>query len=206
MSLPKDNMKIILFSSNIDIINEWKQRHNIKNSTICYDISSLNNELKDDKNSIVIADYDTVASGINTLISSATIPENLIILEKAPAITTGKTLIFRGIKAYGNSRMLTHHYNQMINTVLDSNIWTYPELTAEISRTNTSLNDNSIELIENRLSSKELDVVYLILNGLTNDAIAKNLDITTRTVKAHISSIFSKLHVNDRVSLVLLLK
>jgi DNA-binding NarL/FixJ family response regulator len=32
------------------------------------------------------------------------------------------------------------------------------------------------------------------------------MDITTRTVKAHISAIFSKLHINDRVSLVLLLK
>jgi len=62
------------------------------------------------------------------------------------------------------------------------------------------------ELIENRLSQKEQEVVYLILEGFVNDAIASRLEITTRTVKAHVSAIFSKLHINDRVSLVLLLK
>ena len=117
-------------------------------------------------------------------------------------------LISKGIKAYGNSRMLTHHYTQMINTVANDKIWTYPELTIALtqSQKESSISSDSKELIDNRLTQKEKEVVYLILEGLTNDAIASKLDITPRTVKAHTSSIFSKLHVNDRVSLVLLLK
>jgi len=201
-------MKVIFFSSNIDTVDEWKMRHNIELSTSCYDIDSLNTELKSSDSYILIADYDSIAVDINHWISSSTLPQNVIILERAPEITTGKMLVSHGIKAYGNSRMLTHHYLQMLQTVIDGNVWTYPALTSKLMPTTqkNSLNEDATKLIENRLSQKEQEVVYLILEGLTNDAVSSRMDITTRTVKAHVSAIFSKLHINDRVSLVLLLK
>lgn len=208
MFLQRDKMQVIFFGSDMDIIDEWKSRHSIEKSTTCTDIDSILNSVEDENNYIIITDYDSAASKLNTLMSSDSLPDKLIVLEKSPAIATGKLLVLRGVKAYGNSRMLKHHYNQMINTVLEGDIWTYPALTAVLvkSKEKSSLNPHSIELIEDRLSDKEEEVLYLILNGLTNDAIALGLNITTRTVKAHVSSIFSKLHVNDRVSLILLLK
>lgn len=208
MFLPKDKMNIVFFSSDINIVDELKQRHNLEHSDICHDIDSLNKKLNDDNDAIVIADYNTISSQLNTLISSGSIPNNLIVLEKEPSVAIGKMLVLRGAKAYGNSRMLSNHFTQMLKTVYDGNIWTYPELTAVLSNeiNKEKINTHSKKLIESRLSAKEQEVVYLILDGLTNDAIASELDITTRTVKAHVSSIFSKLHVNDRVSLVLLLK
>ncbi|QOY52752.1 response regulator transcription factor [Candidatus Sulfurimonas baltica] len=201
-------MKIILFSSNMDTIDEWVKRHGIHHADTCQDTDSLIDKLEDNKNIILIADYDSVASEINNLISSYSLPKNLIVLERVPEIATGKMLIRHGIKAYGNSRMLSQHYKQMLETVTYGNIWTYPELTAALVKTTNkeSLNSDALQLVENRLSAKELEVIYLMLNGLTNDAIASAINITTRTVKAHVSSIFSKLHVNDRVSLILLLK
>lgn len=201
-------MNIIFFSSSFNTIDEWKKRHNIELCTSCYDINSLNAQLNSSDSAIIIADYDSVAIDINHWISSSTLPQNLIVLERAPEITTGKMLIYHGVKAYGNSRMLTHHYMQMLQTVENGNIWTYPALTSKLTPTTqkNSLNDDAKKLLENRLSQKEHEVVYLILEGLTNDAIASRMDITTRTVKAHVSAIFSKLHINDRVSLVLLLK
>lgn len=199
-------MKVLFFSTDMDIIDEWIQRHSIKLYTTCSDVNSLLDELDADNENIIVADYDTTAHTINSLISTSTVPKNLIVLEKAPEIITGKMLIRNGIKAYGNSRMLSHHYQQMIDIVSDGKIWTYPELTTALVDIVKKLNDDAIELIENRLSEKEKEVVYLLLEGLTNDAIALKVNITTRTVKAHVSSIFSKLHVNDRVSLILLLK
>ncbi len=201
-------MGTIFFSSDITIIDEWKKKNAVGQSTACYDINSLTNELKNSAQSVVIADYDSVSSDINTLIASGSIPEKLIVLEKAPSVVSGKILIMRGAKAYGNSRMLNNHFTQMIETVTDGNIWTYPELTALLAKTakKVPLNKESKKLIEDRLSEKEQAVSYLMLEGFTNDAIASSLNITTRTVKAHVSSIFHKLHVNDRVSLILLLK
>lgn len=201
-------MKTVFFSSNIDTIDEWKMRHYINSSISCFDIEELNNTITTLEPYILIADYDSVSNEINTFISSNTVGPNVIVLEKTPEILTGKMLISHGIKAYGNARMLTHHYNQMIQTVIDKKIWTYPELTAYLAKKKNSskLNDHSVALINNKLSIKESEVIYLILNGLTNDAIANKMNITSRTVKAHVSSIFKKLHINDRLSLVLLLK
>jgi len=200
-------MQVIYFSSNFEMIDEFLKRDS-SNHLKFYDMDKLLKWTSKLKSYIIIADYDSVAKDINNLISSGKLPKNVIVLEKVPAIATGKMLLSHGIKAYGNSRMLTIHYKQMINTVIKNKVWTYPELTAAIikDKDKTSLNSYAKELLDSRLTDKEKEVIYLVLEGLTNDAIASKLDITTRTVKAHVSSIFTKLHVSDRVSLVLLLK
>jgi DNA-binding NarL/FixJ family response regulator len=56
-----------------------------------------------------------------------------------------------------------------------------------------------------RLTDRERELVPYVINGMPNKAIARKLDITERTVKAHISSILHKLGVGDRMQLSLLL-
>ncbi len=201
-------MKTIFFSKDIDIIDEWEKRYSIGHSASAYEADSLAEHMTNNNELIIIADYDSVATEINRMVSSNTLPKNTIVLERAPEIATGKMLISRAIKAYGNSRMLPQHYAQMLDTVSRNKIWTYPELTAAliVSSKRSLLSPESTALMSKRLTEKEIKVVYLILDGLTNDAIASALGITTRTVKAHVGSIFTKLHINDRLSLVLLLK
>jgi DNA-binding NarL/FixJ family response regulator len=53
-----------------------------------------------------------------------------------------------------------------------------------------------------RLSSRELDVLRLLVGGKRNREIASNLDITEGTVKLHVSSILGKLAVVDRTEAV----
>ena len=48
------------------------------------------------------------------------------------------------------------------------------------------------------LTERELDVLKLIANGLTNSQISEKLVISENTVKGHVSNILSKLHVADR--------
>jgi len=48
------------------------------------------------------------------------------------------------------------------------------------------------------LSDRELDVLRLIADGLSNAAIAEKLIISEKTVKGHVSNILSKLHMLDR--------
>ena len=48
------------------------------------------------------------------------------------------------------------------------------------------------------LTERELDVLKLIANGMTNSQIAEKLVISENTVKGHVSNILSKLHVADR--------
>lgn len=54
------------------------------------------------------------------------------------------------------------------------------------------------------LTIREKEVLQLIVNGHSNKEIASKLNITLRTVKAHVSSILIKLDVNDRTQAAVL--
>ncbi|RBP84189.1 DNA-binding response regulator [Marinomonas rhizomae] len=54
------------------------------------------------------------------------------------------------------------------------------------------------------LSERELDVAQHVAKGLSNKQIALEMDITERTVKAHLTSVFKKTNTKDRLALALL--
>ncbi|RCX15478.1 LuxR family two component transcriptional regulator [Anaerobacterium chartisolvens] len=51
---------------------------------------------------------------------------------------------------------------------------------------------------ENLLTAREIEVLELIAEGMINKEIAKELYISEKTVKNHVSNIFKKLNVSDR--------
>ncbi|NMA34446.1 MAG: response regulator transcription factor [Clostridiaceae bacterium] len=51
---------------------------------------------------------------------------------------------------------------------------------------------------ENRLTTREREVLKLIAEGMINKEIATRLYISEKTVKNHVSNIFRKLNVSDR--------
>jgi len=48
------------------------------------------------------------------------------------------------------------------------------------------------------LSSRELEVLNLLVNGKSNKEIANHLGVTEATVKSHVSTILMHLNVEDR--------
>lgn len=53
------------------------------------------------------------------------------------------------------------------------------------------------------LSAREREVLALVAAGLPNKSIARRLDISEKTVKAHLTRVFSVLGVSDRTSAAL---
>jgi DNA-binding NarL/FixJ family response regulator len=53
------------------------------------------------------------------------------------------------------------------------------------------------------LSRRELEVLTLAAKGYTNKAIARQLNISDRTVQGHLAHIFAKLHANSRTEAVM---
>ena len=53
--------------------------------------------------------------------------------------------------------------------------------------------------LQDELSARELEILSLVAAGHPNKIIAQRLGITERTVKAHLTSIFRRIGVGDRV-------
>jgi two-component system, NarL family, response regulator LiaR len=53
------------------------------------------------------------------------------------------------------------------------------------------------------LSKREIEVLRLIAEGLSNAAIAETLFISEKTVKSHVGNVLSKLHLADRTQAAL---
>jgi len=49
------------------------------------------------------------------------------------------------------------------------------------------------------LTVREIKVLQLIVEGLTNNEIADKLGLSAHTIKAHVSSIFEKMGAHSRV-------
>ncbi len=77
---------------------------------------------------------------------------------------------------------------------------------AKISLSNAFLHEkkkNGEKDILAKLTKREREVAELVGSGASNKDIARELSISDRTVKAHLTAIFEKLEIKDRLSLAL---
>ncbi len=68
--------------------------------------------------------------------------------------------------------------------------------------TKPGLSSTSEDFSEFHLTPREVEVAYLISAGMTNPEIAEKLYISIRTVQAHLRTIYRKVKVHNRTSLV----
>lgn len=130
---------------------------------------------------------------------------NVIALRNITDFIEGCSLLQKGVKAYGPSVANELIVAQMIKTVSKGNVWIYPELMQFMIGAIPSNLQNSKDVLK-ELTGKEKKIALFISDGYTNAKIAESMDISEKTVKKHITSIFEKLDVKDRLSLALLIK
>jgi len=76
-----------------------------------------------------------------------------------------------------------------------------PTITLKLVRAFRPSSD--LPLAEEPLTGREVEVLQLVAQGLSNQELAKRLIISERTVGAHISTILSKLHLANRTQAAL---
>lgn len=93
-----------------------------------------------------------------------------------------------------------------IRMVAKGGSWLDPRVTPrvlEAARDNRRVGGNEVRGFEN-LSQREVEVLALIASGASNLEIAEALHLSERTVKGHVSSIFTKLGARDRAAAIIL--
>jgi two-component system nitrate/nitrite response regulator NarL len=100
---------------------------------------------------------------------------------------------------------------QVLNVAYGGGVWVtrslLPRLVTELRRyasaQRAAAEKSPINEKLSSLTPREKEIVRLIVSGATNKQVAAELDISERTVKGHLSNIFQKLGVTDRLKLVL---
>jgi DNA-binding NarL/FixJ family response regulator len=92
---------------------------------------------------------------------------------------------------------------QAIKTVSAGEVWVDPDLPAgvDFARIANSLTlevDPPANETLQGLTKRELEILQLVAEGLSNEEIGKRVFISKKTVKTHLTNIFDKLQVNNR--------
>jgi len=145
------------------------------------------------------------------------INQNLKVVVLAVELTTDDELSALAAGASGSckSNLLPDKIRQIFTTVQDGGVWIssagLPHLLQRLKRLETLTKKNSDNNKTDHhqekmacLTPREREIVELVASGDSNKIIANKLNIADRTVKVHLSVIFQKLKVNDRLQLALL--
>lgn len=137
------------------------------------------------------------------------IPKSLkcVAFTSDPKLEYGAYFIQLGFKSYLSKDTQSAVIKHALLTVASGNVWLYPELlNFIIKKVDVSKEINGDKEKLGLLSEKEKEVAEMVSQGCSNKEIAERLDIQVITVKKHISSIFSKLNLKDRLSLAIFIK
>lgn len=123
--------------------------------------------------------------------------------------------IAAGASGYCDSAISAKLFRRVLDSVYAGEVWVPRQLIPKVIALLLSkkLNwignqSNSVAFLEHQkkfstLSKREEQVALLIAEGKVNKQIASTLLISERTVKAHLSNIFQKLEVPDRIHLMI---
>lgn len=127
----------------------------------------------------------------------------VVVLSNLPSNEEGLMAFSAGAAGYCNALAIPDVLRQVSTVVEQGGLWVGQDL---MQRLFTALTAHAtpVQTALAALSTREHQVAQAVARGGTNKEIARAMGITERTVKAHLSAIFEKLGVRDRLQLSLL--
>jgi len=132
----------------------------------------------------------------------------IVVLSDQPSDEEAMAVFSAGVKGYCNSHAAAELLTQVALVVGQGGLWIGEGLMQRLLSLTGRFPavPSANPAWEQALSERERDVAREIAAGASNKEIARRLGITERTVKMHVSAIFAKLKVRDRLQLSLLLR
>ena len=131
----------------------------------------------------------------------------VIVLSDMPDDREALAAFSAGARGYCNSHATPEVLQQVAGVVQQGGLWIGENLMQKLVQATLGI---SVPVVpaqpdwQARLTERERQVAQAVAGGAPNKEIARQLGITERTVKAHITTILDKLGVRDRLQLALL--
>jgi two-component system nitrate/nitrite response regulator NarL len=134
----------------------------------------------------------------------------LIAMASEPNEEEGLAMLLGGARGYCHKGLDGSLLRKAVDVVQKGEIWAgrtltaqlLEELTARIEAQQRTVSSRTAARLE-RLTRREREIALLVGGGASNKEIGSKLGVTERTVKAHLTSIFRKVGVSDRLRLAL---
>jgi DNA-binding NarL/FixJ family response regulator len=130
---------------------------------------------------------------------------SIVVLSNVPNDDEGLAVLEAGAVGYTNALAVAEVLHQVAAVVENEGLWVGPNLLQRlitgIATRSTHVNSSQLD----KLSAREKEVALAVAGGASNKEIARRLEISERTVKAHLSAAFERLGVRDRLQLSVLI-
>lgn len=137
--------------------------------------------------------------------AAATLHCPVVAMTASPTETDAFALLQAGAKGYCHIESAVEQLRQIALAVEHGGLWMPPALMQRLVAVSarSAPGAGGVAADPGRLTSRERMVAQAVARGASNREIAEQLQVSERTVKAHLTAIFDKLGVRDRVQLAL---
>jgi len=206
---------IVLCSANEKIRQRWREAlAGLSDVVEAPDFEALVIRLGEKPGSLVI--LHLALPGLNDVAGVTGLRERypeakFLALSDVPGEQEGFALLHNGIRGYANTYSSATYLAEAVKVILVGDLWLgsqllrglVEELTQGHPHDHPEHPSPSAPPGFARLTAREREIVACLARGDSNKGIAAKLGITERTVKAHLSSIFQKTGLKDRLHLAL---
>ncbi len=122
----------------------------------------------------------------------------ILVFADLPFEQEGLAALRMGAEGYANTHMTPRMLEKAVEVVLLGEVWVGRRLMQGVlARWRQIAQPSPLEV----LSERERQVALLVAEGLSNKRVAEELGVTERTIKAHLTSVFRKTGLRDRIAL-----
>ena len=140
-----------------------------------------------------------------SIVAASSLGCPVVVMTGVPKEAEAFAALNAGVRGYCHVKAAPEQLCEIALVVENSGLWMPAELMQRLLAVSTRMLPRSAPEVPllNSLTSRESMVAKHVAHGASNREIAEALEISERTVKAHLTTSFEKLEVRDRVQLAL---
>lgn len=122
----------------------------------------------------------------------------LLLLHRLDDVFIIKAL-YLGVDGYLKNTSTPEVLLRAIRAINNDEIWAERDILTKMLRRFTGSRNNNLALLMSKLTSREKEIFKLLTQGYSNKQIAQELEISRNTVRNHVSNIFDKIGISNRL-------